>query len=191
MVSAIVKSACLRPFVRSSLSPEGVVVKGPDQLLPWGFLAAVLCVAARRGQPRSSSLRCGRSRLTAAARDGVGSDRGNPLLRSGPAVGVVAGLVSDHRVGDLVRAMCHCTTDHPALLAAGPQLLAVVSGGRVGMPQPDPEVDQRPPQSHTAFAADAAVATLARRLILRRRQTGGAVEWRAPGQRPGSPTAAP
>ncbi len=32
-VSAIVKSACLRPFVRSSVSLAGLVVKGPDQLL--------------------------------------------------------------------------------------------------------------------------------------------------------------
>ncbi len=32
-VSAIVRSACLRPFVRSSVSPAGMVVKGPDQLL--------------------------------------------------------------------------------------------------------------------------------------------------------------
>jgi hypothetical protein len=32
-VSAIVKSACLRPFVQSSVSPAGMVVKGPDQLL--------------------------------------------------------------------------------------------------------------------------------------------------------------
>ena len=77
-VSAIVRSACLRPFVRSSVSPVGLVVKGPDQLLSRGFLAARLCVAARHGQPRSSSLRCGRSRLTAAARDEVGSDRGIP-----------------------------------------------------------------------------------------------------------------
>jgi hypothetical protein len=78
-VSAIVRSACLRPFVRSSVSPAGMVVKGPDQLLSRGFLADRLCVAARRGQPRSSSLRCGRSKLTAAARDGVGDDQGIPL----------------------------------------------------------------------------------------------------------------
>ena len=32
-VSAIVKSASVRPFVRSSVSPAGMVVKGPDQLL--------------------------------------------------------------------------------------------------------------------------------------------------------------
>ena len=32
-VSAIVKSACLRPFVSFSVSPAGAVVKGPDQLL--------------------------------------------------------------------------------------------------------------------------------------------------------------
>ena len=77
-VSAIVRSACLRPFVRSSVSPANLIVKGPGQLLSAGFLADRLCVAARRGQPRSSSLRCGRSKLTAAARDEVGSDRGIP-----------------------------------------------------------------------------------------------------------------
>ncbi len=38
-VSAIVKSASVRPFVRSSVSPAGMVVKGPDQLLFPGFLA--------------------------------------------------------------------------------------------------------------------------------------------------------
>ena len=77
-VSAIVKSASVRPFVRSSVSPAGMVVKGPGQLLFPGFLADRLCVAARRSQPRSSSLRCGRSKLTAAARDEVGSDREIP-----------------------------------------------------------------------------------------------------------------
>jgi hypothetical protein len=78
-VSAIVTSACLRPFLRSSVSPAGLVVKGVGSAPFRGFLAARLCVAARRGQPRSSSLRCGRSKLTAAARDGVGDDRGIPL----------------------------------------------------------------------------------------------------------------
>jgi hypothetical protein len=32
-MSAIVRSACLRPFLRSSVSPAGLVVKGPGQLL--------------------------------------------------------------------------------------------------------------------------------------------------------------
>ena len=78
MVSAIVRSACLRPFVRSSVSPAGTGCEGARSAPFRGFLAAVLCVAARRGQPRSSSLRCGRSKLTAAARDEMGSDRGIP-----------------------------------------------------------------------------------------------------------------
>jgi hypothetical protein len=77
-VSAIVKSASARPFVRFSVSPAGLVVKGQIKLLSRGFLAAGLCVAARCGQPRSSSLRCGRSKLTAAARDRMGRDRGIP-----------------------------------------------------------------------------------------------------------------
>jgi hypothetical protein len=61
--------------------------------------------------------------------------------------------------------------------------------GRVGMPHADPEVD--PPQLHAALAADAAVPTLPGRLILRGRQTRGAIRWLAPGQRSRSPTAAP
>jgi hypothetical protein len=77
MESAIVTSACVRPSWRSSVSPAGLVVKGQISSF-LGFPAAGLCVAARRGQPRSSSLRCGRSRLTTAVRDGVGSDRGIP-----------------------------------------------------------------------------------------------------------------
>lgn len=51
------------------------------------------------------------------------------MVRSGPAVGVVA--------------VDHCVGDHAALLAAGPQLLTIAPGGRVGMPQPDPKVNQR------------------------------------------------
>ena len=38
-------------------------------------------------------------------------------MRSGPTVGLVAGLVSDHRVGDLVGAVRHRAADHTALLA--------------------------------------------------------------------------
>ena len=72
MESAIGTSACVRPSWRSSVSPAGLAVKGPRSAPFWGFLAAVLCVAARRGQPRSSSLRCGRSKLTTAVRDGEG-----------------------------------------------------------------------------------------------------------------------
>jgi hypothetical protein len=45
-------------------------------------------------------------------------------MRSGPTTGLVAGLVTDHGVGDLVGAVRHRAADHSALLAAGPQLLA-------------------------------------------------------------------
>src|SRR5215211_7105914 len=176
MVSAIVRSACLRPFVRSSVSPAGVVVKAarfaPSPGLPRRRIVG-------RCSPRSTSfvlaaLRALQVDRCCARRDGQRSRI--PRVWSGPAAWVVAGLVPDQGVGDLVGAVCHCAADHPALLAAGPQLLAVTPGGRVGMPQPDPKVDQRPPQSHTAFAADAAIPTLPGRLILRRRQTGGTVE---------------
>jgi hypothetical protein len=99
-----------------------------------GFLTARLCVAARCGQPRSSSLRCGRSRLPAAARDKDGRDRGIPSVWSGPAVRVIAGLVTDQGVGDLVGAMGHRAADHPALLAAGPQPLAITAGSGIAAP---------------------------------------------------------
>ena len=65
---------------------------------------------------------------------------------SGAAVRVVAGLVSDEGAGDPVRAVGNRAADHAALLASSLQLLAITPGGRVGTPQPDPEVDQRPPQ---------------------------------------------
>ena len=107
-MSAIVRSACVRPFVRSSVSSAGVVVQAPDQLLSRAssppdcasLLAAVNLVRPRcaAGVPGD---RC------CARRDGQRSR--NPVLRSGPAVGVVAGLVADQGVGDLVGALCHCS----------------------------------------------------------------------------------
>ncbi|HEX6759015.1 MAG TPA: hypothetical protein VF086_11520 [Propionibacteriaceae bacterium] len=51
-----------------------------------------------------------RSRLTAAVRGGVGSDRGIPLVWSGPAARFVAGLVPDQGVGDPVGASRHTRT---------------------------------------------------------------------------------
>src|SRR5215216_4262338 len=77
-VSAIVRSACVRPFVRSSVSPAGMVVKGPDQLLSRASSPpdyASLLAAVNLVRPRCAA---GRSRVTAAARDEVGSDRGIP-----------------------------------------------------------------------------------------------------------------
>jgi hypothetical protein len=110
------------------------------------------------------------------------SSRGTAQLWSGPAARVVAGLVADQGVGDLVGAVRHRAADHAALLPAGPQRLSIASGCRIGMPPPDPEVDQRPPQSHAAFPADAAVTTLPARLVLGRGQAGGAIQL--PGSRP-------
>ena len=97
------RRSCRHPTPRrpgSTPRQDQLVVKGVGSAPFWGFLAARLCVAACRGQPRWSSLRCGRSRLTAAACDEGGSDQGIPWL--GPAARLVAGLVPDHRVGDLV-----------------------------------------------------------------------------------------
>ena len=71
-----------------------------------------MCAGAWTGQPRSSSLRCGRSRLTGPALRRVGRDRGSSYLWSGPAGRVVAGLVADQGVGDLLAqcAMAHQIT---------------------------------------------------------------------------------
>ena len=88
---------------------------------------------------------------------------------SGPSQRLVAGLVTDHRVGDLVGPMRHRTGDHPTVLAAGPQSLPVPFRGRLAQPQPDAEVDQRPAQLHAAFPADRPVAAPAGGLVLGRR----------------------
>src|SRR5829696_1736897 len=152
-----------------------MVVKGPDQLLPRAssppdyasLLAAVNLVRPRCAAGLQGDRCCARR---------SGQRSRNPWVRSGPAAWVVAGLVPDQGVGDLVGAVGHCAADYAALLAAVPQLLAIAPGRRVGTPQPNPEVDQPAPQRHAAFAADAAVMTLPSRLILRRGQTGGAVE---------------
>ena len=87
----------------------------------------------RRCSPRSTSfvlaaLRALQVDRCCARRDGQRSR--NPLVWSGPAARVVAGLVSNQGVGDLVGAVCHGAADHPVLLAAGPQLLTVAAGGR-------------------------------------------------------------
>ena len=52
MVSAIVISACLRPFVRSSLSPAGLVVKGARSAPSLGLPRRPI---VRRCSPRSTS----------------------------------------------------------------------------------------------------------------------------------------
>ena len=58
VASAIVRSACLRPFVRSSVSPAGLVVKRSGQLLSRGFLAtdcASLLAAVNLVRPRCAA----------------------------------------------------------------------------------------------------------------------------------------
>jgi hypothetical protein len=132
-VSAIVKSACTRPFVQSSVSPAGLVVKGPDQLLPGLPRRPIVC----RCSPRSTSfvlaaLRALQVDRCCARRSGQRSR--NPVVRSGPTAGSVAGLVANHRVGDLVGTVSHRAANHTALLAAGPQLLAIPPGGRIAAP---------------------------------------------------------
>jgi len=47
----------------------------------------------------------------------------------------------------------HRAADHPALLAAGAQPLAITASRRIAAPEPDPKIDQRPPQLHTAGQA--------------------------------------
>jgi hypothetical protein len=48
-------------------------------------------------------------------------------------------LVPNQGVGDLVGAVRHRAADVTALLPAGPQLLTVAAGGRIGMPQTVPQ----------------------------------------------------
>ena len=53
---------------------------------------------------------------------------------------------TSQRERDLVRTMRHRAGDHPAILAARPQLLRIAFRGPVTTPQPNTEIDQSPPQ---------------------------------------------
>jgi hypothetical protein len=183
-VSAIVRSAC-GPALRAVQRLTGRTgCEVPARLLSELPRRPIV----RRCSSRSTSfvlaaLRALQVDRCCARRDGQRSR--NPLLRSGPTARFVSGLVPNQGIGDPVGAVGHRAADHAALLAAGPQLLAAAAGGRVGMPQPDAEVDQCPPQSHAAFPGDGAVTTLPGRLVLGWGQTGG------PGELAGSPATDP
>lgn len=79
-----------------------------------------------------------RGRRLLLSRPGTGS------VVSGPAGGVVDGVVADQGVGDAGGAVRQCAGDHAAAFAAIPEALGVGLGRRIGHPQPHTEVDQRP-----------------------------------------------
>ena len=135
-VSAIVTSACVRPSTVQRLIGRHGCGRGQGS----SFLVLPRRRIVRRCSPRStslSSLRCGRSRLTAAARDGVGAiEESRAAVRPSGL-----GCIRTGR-GPSRRRSCwrggHRAADHPALLTAGPQLLAITPGRRIAAPCPIP-----------------------------------------------------
>lgn len=120
---------------------------------------------------RSSSLRCGRSTLTAycAAAGRQLSRRGLGLLL--PAGGVVGSLVTDHRVSDPGGAVGHSAGDDPALLAPRLERSCVGPAGRVVESQSHAKIDQGPAERNASLSTDGSVAASSGRLILGRRQS--------------------
>jgi len=89
-------------------------------------LGASWYAAAGHGQRRSSSLRCGRSTLTARTPRQVRPLSGKACDFARPAVGIVGGLVPDHGVSDPAGPIGHRAADDAAMLAPS------LERGRVG-----------------------------------------------------------
>ena len=95
---------------------------------------------------------------------------------SGPAGGVVAGLVTDECERDPVRPVGHRAGDDATVLATSPQFDRTLGGGRFVEPQAHPELDQGASQLDAALPADDAVVAFAGGLVLDRVQPGAAVD---------------
>ena len=106
--------------------------------------------------------------------------RGNRELV--PAGRVVGGVVVHQRIGD---AGARCARAQAMMPPCLPRDFRPGFGGRVGQPQTDAKIDQRPEQRHPALTADGSVAAFAGRFVLRWRESRGPVDlpWTRPSAR--------
>lgn len=98
--------------------------------------------------------------------------------RLAPAGRIVGGLVADHRERDPVRSMRQRTSDHASAFATGTQPVGVGLGGRLALPHPHAQVEDRPTQPHRPLTADATVPAFSSGLIGRRGQPGSPIDLR-------------
>ena len=192
MVSAIVRSACLRPFVRSSVSPEGVVVKGPGSApFPGLPRRRIVC----RCSPRSTSFVL--AALRALQVDRCCARRGGQRSRKSAAAVRPSGRGRSRTdLGPSRRRSCWrgvpSRSRSPRPSCRGPAA-ADHSAGRRGRHATARSQDRSAPAVKLTLPSRLMLPSrrFPSRLILRRGQTGGTVELRAPRQRAKSPTAAP